>query len=196
MKKISIIALILALLMILASCGKDTEKKDEEKTEETTAAKTVEIDFATIKVNDYIYAYAGGESVKIASGEKALESSKPSVASVNKKGSIVPKSAGVTLVAYEKDGEAYAVAVCVFGEGEKPDRSSGGAAELVEVGKTYIHSAPIGEATYTSSNESAVDVTNAPEFSFVRCGYSAITCSSVSRPFTYSFIVYDRIVEK
>ena len=196
MKKLSIIALILALLMILASCGKGEEKKEEEKADETTVAEAVKIDYAKIQVKDYIYAYAGGESVKLANGAEALKSSKPSVASIDKKGSIKPKAAGVTLVAYEEDGKAYAVAICVLPEGVKPDRSSAGAAELVEVGKTYIHSAPVGETTYTSSNESVVDVANAPELSFVGCGYAAVTCASVSRPFTYSFIVYDRIVEK
>lgn len=196
MKKLSVIALILAVLMILASCGKDTEKKDEGKTEETTAEQTVKIDFAKIRVKDYLYAYVGGESVKLANEAKALRSSKPSVATVSDDGSIVPRAKGVTLVAYEEDGKAYAVAVCVFGEGEKPDRSSGGSAEVVEVGKTYIHTSPVGEVTYTSSNESAVDVTNAPELSFVGSGYAAITCASASRPFTYSFIVYDRTVEK
>ena len=196
MKKLSVIALILAVLMILASCGKDTEKKDEEKTEETTVATVVEIDFAKIQVKDYLYAYVDGESVKLANDTEALRSSKPSVATVSDDGSIVPHSKGVTLVAYEEEGKAYAVAVCVFGEGEKPDRSSGGSAEVVEVGKTYIHTSPIGEVTYTSSNENAVDVTNAPELSFVGSGYAAITCASVSRPFTYSFIVYDRTVEK
>ena len=193
MKKI--IAALLAVLMLFSSCKKETEKKEEEKTDETTAVNVVEINFATVKVKDYIYAYVGGESVKIASGEKAIKSAKPSVATVADDGSIVPRSKGVTLVAYEEGDKTYAVAVCVFAEGEKPDRSSAGAAELVEVGKTYIHSAPVGEVTYTSSNESAVDVTNAPELSFVGSGYAAITCASVSRPFTYSFIVYDRIVE-
>ena len=197
MKKISIIALILALLMTFASCGKGEEKKEEEKTDETTvAAEAVKIDYARIQVKDYIFAYAGGESVKLANGAEALKSSKPSVASIDKKGSIKPKAEGVTLVAYEEDGKAYAVAICVLAEGVKPDRSSAGSAELVEIGKNYIHSAPVGEATYTSSNESAVDVTNAPELKFVGCGYAAVTCASVSRPFTYSFIVYDRTVEK
>ncbi len=198
MKKISIIALILAGLMLFSSCGKNTEKNEEaqDKKDETTAAQKVDIDFATIRVVDYIYAYENGEAVSIVSGAKALESSKPSVATVAKDGSIVPASKGVTLVAYAEEGKAYAVAVCVLGEGEKPDRSSGGSAELVELGKTYIHSAPVGEVEYSSSNESVVDVTNAPELSFVGCGYAAVTCASVSRPFTYSFIVYDRTVEK
>ncbi len=195
MKKISIIALFLAAVMLLSSCGKDTEKKDEKETEETTVVNEVKIDFATIRVRDYIFAYVDGESVNIASGAKALRSSKPSVATIADDGSIVPRGKGVTLVAYEEKGEACAVAVCVFGEGEKPDRSSGGSAEVVEVGKTYIHTAPVGDVEYSSSNESAVDVTNAPELSFVGSGYAAVTCSSISRPFTYSFVVYDRTVE-
>ena len=46
MKKISIIALILALLMLVTSCGKGEEKKEEEKADETTAAEAVKIDYA------------------------------------------------------------------------------------------------------------------------------------------------------
>lgn len=196
MKKISLIAIILAVLMLISSCGNGTEKNEETTAEETTAEKTVEINFETVKVKDYIYAYVGGDNVKIVSGAKAIRSSKTSVATVNEDGSITPRGKGVALVAYEEEGTAFAIAVCVFGEGEKPDRSSGGSAELCEVGKNYIHTAPVGEVTYTSSNESVVDVTNAPELSFVGSGYAAVTCASVSRPFTYSFIVYDRTVEK
>ncbi len=197
MKKFSIIALILAGLMLFSSCGKNTEKNKEtqDKNDETTAAQKVDIDFSTIRVADYIYAYENGDAVSIVSGAEALKSSKPSVATVADDGSIVPKSKGVTLVAYEDGGKACAVVVCVLGEGEKPDRASGGSAEVVELGKTYIHSAPVGDVEYSSSNESVVDVTNAPELSFVGCGYAAVTCSSVSRPFTYSFVVYDRTVE-
>lgn len=201
MKKISVIALILASLMVFCACGKDGGKDETKPAEDGTTAPQTEkaedvvIDFATVRVVDFVYAYAGGEKVELHGGEAALKSSKPSVATVDADGKIVPHAKGVTLVGYEKDGAAVAVAVCVFAEGEKPDRSSGGSAEVVEIGGTYMHAAPIGGAQYTSSNEGAVSVANAPTLAFVGSGYACITCASASRPFSYSFIVYDRTVE-
>ncbi|MBE6588510.1 MAG: hypothetical protein E7647_08900 [Ruminococcaceae bacterium] len=196
MKKISIIALILAALMLFASCGKDTEKNEETTAPETEELKIITVDFEKVRVVDYAFAYENGEKVALANGKKAIESSKPSVATVDSEGNVVPHGVGVTLVAYENDKSAEAVAICVLPDGVKPDRASGGSAELVMVGETYMHTAPVGEVEYTSSDESVVDVSEAPKLAFVKSGYACVTCSSVSRPFTYSFVVYDRTVEK
>lgn len=184
-------------MVLMSSCVAKKVEAETEETKKESGEKTetaVKIDFETVIVSDYVYAYVG-ENVDLKVEGNGFISSKPSVADVDAKGIVTPKQTGVTLVGYVDGSESKAVAVCVMAEGEKPDRASGGAAELIEVGKSYMHSAPVGDAEYTSSNSAVCDISAAPELKFVGCGYVCINCNSVSRPFSYSFIVYDRIVE-
>lgn len=201
MKKriIGIIALVLCAVMLLTSCAakkgeaETTDAKNDENKQ--TEKAEISIDFATVTVSGFKFVYMGGEKETITDGEGSYVSSKPGIATVDKKGNITANAPGVTLVGYEKDGKATAVAVCVFAEGDGPDRTSGEGAEVVEIGGKYTYTAPVSDVQYSSSNSAVVDVSAAPEFSFVGSGYACITCASVSRPFTYSFIVYDRTVE-
>ncbi|MBQ4067098.1 MAG: hypothetical protein IJD22_05590 [Clostridia bacterium] len=200
MKLIKITAALLAVLMLLCSCAKDKEDKESETTTdsdivEPTAPEDLDIDFSTVKVSSYAYGYINGAESHVSTGAGTYKSAKPSIATVDENGRIIPVSPGVTLVGYVQDGEQRAIAVCIFAEGASQDRASGHSAELVEVGKTYMHTAPVGGAQYTSSNDSVVSVAAAPQLSFVSSGYACITCSTASRPFSYSFIVYDRAVE-
>jgi len=223
MKKVSTIALILALLMTLGSCGgekeneknNETEKpvetgivtdtkevtdpaEDEESgsTAEPEAEPSATIDFATVTVSSFAYGSFGEEITAGIEGAESFTSSKPSVATVKADGTITCNSEGVALIGYEKDGEQMAFALCVFGEGDGPDRTSGESGQLFEVGATFVHTAPVGGVVYSSSNESVVDVSAAPTLCFKKSGYACVTCASASRPFSYSFVVYDRVVEK
>lgn len=197
MKKIRIFAGLLCIMLLLSSC---VAKKVEAETEETKkesgekAEESVKVDFESVIVSDYVYAYVG-ENANLNIEGTGFISSKPSIADVDANGIVTPKQTGVALVGYVKGAESKAIAVCVMADGEKPDRASGGSAELIEVGKSYMHSSPVGNAEYTSSNSAVCDISAAPELKFVGCGYVCINCNSVSRPFSYSFIVYDRIVE-
>ncbi len=155
------------------------------------------IDFQSVTVGGYVYAYMGEECEGYARAEGAelYRSSKPSVASVDDKtGALTLNSPGVTLIGYEKDGVQKAYVVCVFAEGEGPDRSAGDA-QIFEKGTYYTHSAVIGATQYFTSNKGIVDVSDAPRLYFKGVGYAAVTASNASRPFVYSFIVYDRTVE-
>lgn len=212
MKKISIIAAIVALMMLVSCAGssEDTKKADDttvdvETSNDTALEETdsVEIegeivDFATVEVLTYRFVTVGEVAESLAEPGNLVDfvSSKPSVATVDSEGTITAHSAGVTLVAHRNPvGSFFACAVCVFPEGEGPDRSAGESANVFEVGETFMHIAPVGGVEYSSSNENVVDVSNAPNLSFKESGYACVTCASTSRPFFYNFIVYDREVE-
>ena len=154
------------------------------------------IDFKNVSVGGYVYAYMGEacDSYKNAVGAELYASSKPSVATVDENGNVTPMSPGVTLIGYEKDGVEKAYVVCVFAADDGPDRSAG-SAQVFESGKTYRHTAVVGATEYYSSDSSIVDVSAAPVLSFKNAGYAAVTAANASRPFVYSFIVYDRTVE-
>jgi len=207
MKKFISILLAAIMLISLFSCGKGNENAPEDTTvADTTAKDTTEkneegakdsqIDFSTVMVRGYRYAYIGEEceAFKIAEGADHYESSKPSVATVSEDGKVTPVSEGVTLIGYVKDGAAKSYVVCVFAEDGGPDRSAG-EAQLFESGDTFFHTAVVGNAEYSTSNEDVVDVTEAPTLKFKNTGYAAVTAANISRPFVYSFIVYDRTVE-
>ncbi len=195
---------------MLVSCGTsagDTKENDDTTTdaetfndtalEETLPAEEdgIAVDFATVEIKGFLFATVGEDPLYYAEGCDVYASSKPSVATVDGEGKIIPVSEGVTLIGYGIGNQTEAIAVCVFPEGEGPDRSAGDSASLFEVGETFMHTAPVGGVEYSSSNENVVDVSNAPNLSFKESGYACITCASASRPFFYNFIVFDRIVE-
>ena len=168
----------------------------EDATETVPAVGVMDVDFATVEIKGFLFATVGEDPLYYAEGCDVYASSKPSVATVDGEGKITPVSEGVTLIGYGIGDRTEAIAVCVFTEGEGPDRSAGESANVFEVGETFMHTAPVGGVEYFSSNENVVDVSNAPNLSFKETGYACVTCASASRPFTYSFIVYDRTVEK
>ena len=207
MKKLISFLLAAIMLLSLFSCTEKKENTPDDTTvqDTTKAADTTEkadntdnasIDFATVQVRGYEYAYMGEEceGFKNAEGAKHYASSKPSVATVSADGTVTPVAPGVTLIGYVKDGVARSYVVCVFAEGEGPDRSAGDA-QLFQVGDTFVHTSVIGKAEYSTSNADVVDVTEAPTLAFKSTGYAAVTAANISRPFVYSFIVYDRTVE-
>ena len=207
MKKIALAALILAGLMLLPSCSGESAKEDieetvaTEETEKITETDALEdnkidFDFATVDVKEYLLIKMGEEPVVYAEGCDAYVSSKPSVATVDSEGLIVPVSKGVTLIGFVRGDQTEAIALCVFSEDERIDRTVGDPKSVYEVGGTFMHSAPVGEAQYSSTNEDVVDVSSAPVLSFKSTGYACVTCENVSRPFFYSFVIYDRIVEE
>ena len=199
MKKISIIAILLALSILLFSCNEkkdgDSTAEDTTKAEETTKAPEENgvADFQTVKISGYDFTNEGETlSVKEESeGAEQYASSKSSVAEIDENGEILAKKKGVTLIAYEKDGQWSAYVLCVLGEGEHRDRSAG-TPTLVEKGESHTMTATVAAEEYFSSDEGVADCTNAPKITFGECGYAVITVTNVSRPFFYSFIVYDR----
>jgi len=201
------IALITALLLCMGafiSCGKEEAKKEDAKAEEEIAEDTTQAleddgnevwkaPFETIAVEGYVFMNEGEQShaSEKAEGADRYASSKPDVATVNEAGEIEAKKAGVTLIAYEKDGEEKAYVLCVFAEDDGPDRSAG-SPMVFETGKSFNLTAAINATEYFSSNEAIADASNAPIIEFKESGYAVITASNASRPFFYSFLVYDR----
>ena len=197
MKKL-LISLLLISAMLLCACGGNNSK---ETTAHDTTAKVPEkadgketvCDFSTVEVSGYVFATVG-ETVKgheDAAGADAYQLQKPEIASITGDKSLEIKSRGVTLVGYAKEGKTAAYVLCAFAEGEGPDRTAG-EPQLFEAGDTFMHTAPIGGVEYLSIDSRVVDVGNAPMLSFKESGYAVVTCANASRPFLYSFIVYDR----
>ncbi len=199
---------MMALLVLLASCAneredkaKDEDVKNEVETtvvDDTTLAPGAEgdMDFASMNVSGHLFAKEG-EILSVldeALGADNFASSKGSVATVSENGEISALKKGVTLIGYEKDGNIAAFVLCVFGEGEGRDRSAG-TPQLFEKGEEYTLVTTVPVTEYSSSDSTVVDVSEAPLLSFGECGYAVVTASNVSRPFFYSFIVYDRTVE-
>lgn len=213
MKRISIIAALAAFMMLVSCAGtsaEETAKSDDttmdvETSNDTALEETFPleddgetVDFATVEVSDYVFMTVGEVAESMAEPGTFVDfvSSKPSVATVDSEGTVTAHLEGVVLVAHRSPGGAFtASAICVFPEGEGPDRSAGESANVFEVGETFMHIAPVGGVEYSSSNENVVDVSNAPNLSFKESGYACVTCASTSRPFFYNFIVYDREVE-
>ena len=222
MKKI--IALILALtsLFLLASCGAEKPDGDKKETEKGTEASTdmpekdtgsdeteneetadeaddspVSI-FETVTVIGAGYAEANTCDSYLAIEADSFISSKPSVATIEKTddGNVIKAgNAGVTLIAYMEEGEWKAVALCVLPDLEALDRNSSFDAQTFEKGETFMLTSPVPGAEYISSDEDVADVSGAPQISFNECGYACVTLASASRPFSYSFVVYDRTAE-
>lgn len=196
MKRIIAIIISALILISLVSCKGGEENKETEAqtsaTEETTvkAEEEKKIDFSFLEIKDYIIMNIGDEEEM----DGAAASSRNSVATVQDCNVKAVKS-GVSLIAVEKDGNTEAVVCCVLEEGQQEDRSAG-SPQLFESGKTFVHTAPIGGGEYVSSNESIVSVESAPTLAFNECGYAVVTVANASRPFFYSFIVYDRAVEE
>lgn len=199
MKKVSLICLIIAIVLLMTSCmggGKgaaDTTKKEADTTEKETTETVVDsrIDFSTVKVVQGIVAADSEDILPIAEGEADFYVSQtPSVAEVDSEGNVTVKGKGTTLIGYEIDGEQRACVICV--PETSVDIASCRAAMVFEVGGSFMHSAPISADGYESSDPDVVNVGNAPRLTFEKEGYAYITVYNASRPFTYSFIVYDR----
>lgn len=205
-----IIALIFAILLCMGafiSCTGEETQNEETKKEETTHIEDVieetteapEVDevwkahFDTVEVEGYDLLNEGelGAVVEKAQGADRYASSKPDVATVNERGEIEAKKPGVTLIAYEKDGVEKAYVLCVFAEDEGPDRSAGDPL-VFESGKSFNLTAAVNATEYYSSNDNVADASNAPIIEFKDSGYVVITAANASRPFFYSFLVYDR----
>jgi len=197
---------MVALLALLVSCasggaGKanDEEMKNEAEmttVDDSTSEAEEGIDFSSVSVSGHLFAKEG-ESLSAldeALGADIYASSKGSVATVNENGEIAALKKGVTLIGYERGGETAAFVLCVFGEGEGRDRSAG-IPQLFEKGEEFTLVTAVSVTEYSSSDSAVADVSEAPLLSFGECGYAVVTASNVSRPFFYSFIVYDRTVE-
>ena len=221
MKKISILVLIMVILLLLPSCGADTPKETDEVTEKAevptpdTEADTADGEsegdetaeepndslaniFATVPVIGAGYATANSGDTVFAVEADSFISSKPSVATIEKTDDgnyIRAGQAGVTLIAYLDEGEWKAVAICVLSDLDVLDRTSSYDAQVFEKGESFMLTAPVSGAEYITSDEAVADVLAAPQISFKECGYACVTLASASRPFSYSFVVYDRITE-
>ena len=190
---------MMILLLSLVSCkGAEDEKEEETQAQTTSAEETAvkqeeekKVDFSSLSVSSHIIMNIGDEEELAGS----VASSKSSVASVLDDGKVKAHKEGVSLIAVEKDDETTLTVCCVLEKGQREDRSAG-EPQLFESGKTFFHTAPIGGGEYISSNSDIVNVDGAPTLSFGNCGYAVVTVANASRPFFYSFIVYDRAVEE
>ena len=203
MKKLSFIALVLSAVLLLCGCGADSRGSGDTTVPDTTDEVTTEadvskIDFKAARIEGKMFAFIknGDElSLDLSDNKKNFQSSRPSVAKVDAEGNITPRASGVTLIGYERDGEYGAVVVCVIGEETTVDMTSYGSSQLFEVGSSFMHTAPVGATCYETSDESVFNIDCASRLSFEKSGYEYITVSNASRPFSYSFIVYDRECE-
>lgn len=222
MKKIIALILVLTAIFPLASCGaekpdgesKESEKMTDEMTDkpkkDTASADTGDEEtaeepndslaeiFASVPVIGVAYATENNGDSILAIEAESFISSKPSVATIEKAddGNVIKAGeSGVALIAYMENGEWKAVALCVIADLDVLDRSSSFDAQTFEKGGTFMLTSPVPGAEYISSDETVADVSAAPQISFNECGYACITLASASRPFSYSFVVYDRTVE-
>lgn len=198
MKKIIIYLLVFSMLFSLISCttaGNDSETKPEttDNISEEIVTVTDGFDFTRAEIREKIILFITDAAPHIYDeGAEGFVSQKPEIAEVDESGAISLKSEGVTLIGYEINGMKKAAVLCVLGEDTPFDRSTYQDAMLFEVGETFVHTAPAGTSNYVSSDNSVVNVDRAPTLSFEKSGYAYVTVSNASRPFSYSFIVYER----
>ncbi len=200
MKKFFALLLVFGVLLSLGSCRKaksetDADTEDVEVTEKTNI---VDEDYETATViSGKVLEIGESYSFKRLWNDAEYRSAKPSVASVDQTGTISAKSAGTVMVMAKSEEEerSSAIIISVLPEGESVNPQASGP-QVHQVNSAYQLQPTIAANSYTSSDENIVEVSQSGLLQFHSAGYATVTVQGNGVTEIYSYIVYDRAIEK
>ncbi|MBS5724531.1 MAG: hypothetical protein KHW59_01985 [Clostridiales bacterium] len=200
MKKLLILLLAFGMLLSMGSCRKAQSETDEdtEETEVTVKTNIADEDYETVTViSGKVLEIGESYSFKRLWNDAEYRSAKPSVASVDQAGTISAKSAGTVMVMAKSEEEerSSAIIISVLPEGESVDSRATGP-QVHQVNSAYQLQPTIAATSYTSSDDSIVEVNQSGLLQFHSAGYATVTVQGNGVTEIYSYIVYDRAVEE
>ncbi len=201
MKKFLALLLVCSALLSLASCRKatseakgDADSPDAQTTQQTHIQNE---DYASATViSGKVLQIGESYSFKRLWDDAEYSSADPSVASVDSAGTITAQAAGTVMVVAKSETEAHssAIIISVLPEGESVDARASGP-QVHQVGTAYQLQPTIAATSYTSSDNSIIEVNKAGLLQFRSAGYATVTVQGDGVSEIYSYIVYDRTVE-
>lgn len=200
MKKLLILLLAFGMLLSMGSCRKAQSETDEDtgETEVTVKTNISDEDYETVTViSGKVLEIGESYSFKRLWNDAEYRSAKPSVASVDQTGTISAKSAGTVMVMAKSEEEerSSAIIVSVLPEGESIDPRAIGP-QVHQVNSAFQLQPTIAATSYTSSDDSIVEVSQSGLLQFHSAGYATVTVQGNGVTEIYSYIVYDRTVEE
>lgn len=203
MKKFFALFLVFSVLLSLGSCRKTKSEEDEKETdavdvEVTEKTNIADEDYETATViSGKVLEIGETYSFKRLWNNAEYRSAKPSVASVDQTGTISAKSAGTVMVMAKSEEEerSSAIIISVLPEGESVNPQASGP-QVHQVNSAYQLQPTIAANSYTSSDENIVEVSQSGLLQFHSAGYATVTVQGNGVTEIYSYIVYDRAIEK
>ena len=202
MKKLFALLLVFAVVGTAAGCRKaksETDSGGDDAGQENTVQTSIkDEDYETVTIiNGQVLEIGETYSFKRLWEDAEYRSAKSAVVSVDQKGTITAKEAGTTLVMAksEKEDRTSAVVITVLPSGSSLDPKAAGP-QVHQVNSAYKLQPSIPATAFQSSNDAIAVVSENGLLQFKSPGYVTVTASGSGVTEIYSFIVYDRAVEK
>ena len=202
MKKLFALLLVFVVLLTAAGCRKaksDADMDGDNASQDSIVKTSIsDEDYETVTViNGKVLGIGETCSFKRLWPDAEYRSAKPSVVSVDPKGNITAKSAGTAMVLAksEKEERASAIVITVLPSGSIVDSEASGP-QIHQINTAYKLQPSIPATSFASSNAGIAAVSENGLVQFQSTGYVTITASVGGTTEIYSYIVYDREIEK
>lgn len=200
MKKCLALLLVFATLFSVSGCRKTkSETKDDPDTyQEQVKAHITDEDYKTVTViSGKALGIGESYSFKRLWNDAEYRSAKPEVASVDKNGNITAKSAGTAMIMAKSAEEerTSAIIIAVLPEGSSINANATGP-QIHQINTAYMLQPTIKADSFQSSDEKIIQANENGLLQFQSAGYATVTVTGNGVTEIYSYIVYDRVVEK
>ncbi len=202
MKKLFALLLVFAVLLTAAGCRKaksDIDSGGDDVDQENTVKTSIkDEDYETVTIiNGKVLEIGETHSFKRLWDDAEYRSAKPAVVSVDQKGTITAKDAGTALVMAksEKEDRTSAVVITVLPSGSSVDPKASGP-QVHQVNSAYKLQPSIPATSFKSSDDGIATVSENGLLQFQSPGYVTVTVTGSGVAEIYSYIVYDRTVDK
>lgn len=200
MKRCLTLLLVFVMLFSVSGCKKTkSETKDDPDTyAEQVKTHITDEDYKTVTViSGKALEIGENYSFKRLWNDAEYRSAKPDVASVDENGSITAKSAGTAMIMAKSTEEerASAIIIAVLPEGISVNVNATGP-QIHQINTAYMLQPTIKADSFKSSDEKIIHVNENGLLQFQSAGYATVTVTGNGVTEIYSYIVYDRVVEK
>lgn len=200
MKKFLALLLVFATLFSVSGCRKTKSEvnDDPDAYEEQVKTHITDEDYKTVTViSGKTMDIGESYSFKRLWNDAEYRSAKPDVASVDKNGNITAKSAGTVMIMAKSAAEerTSAIIIVVLPEGSSANANATGP-QIHQVNTAYMLQPTIKADSFKSSDEKVIQVSENGLLQFQSAGYATVTVTGNGVTEIYSYIVYDRVVEK
>ncbi len=198
MKRFFALLVVFAVLLTATGCRKTTSDTEDSTPEDTVKTSIQDEDYETVTViNGKVLEIGETYSFKRLWVDAEYRSAKTAVAVVDQAGTITAKDAGTTLVMAKSQNEerTSAVVITVLPSGSSVDSNASGP-QVHPVNSAYKLQPSISATSFQSSDEGIATINENGLLQFLSPGYVTVTVSGSGATEVYSYIVYDRTVEK
>lgn len=202
MKKFLALLLVFTVLLFTLSLGgcrkAKTDTDDAKSYEEKVKAHITDEDYQTVTViSGKVMEIGESYSFKRLWNDAEYRSAKPTVASVDKNGNITAKDAGTAMIVAKSEAEerSSAIIISVLPEGSSANANANGP-QIHQVNTAYKLQPTIKADSFKSSDETIIQADKSGLLKFQSAGYATVTVNGNGITEIYSYIVYERTVDK